>query len=63
MNFGTIIKTIFEIALIAFTLWAVFHEDKFAAFEQKIISNIRRRKLRVVIGNNYNRTNTPIRER
>lgn len=63
MNFGMILRTIFEIALIAFTLWAVFHEDRFAALEQRLFARIRRRKFRVVEGNCYSRRNYPVRDR
>ena len=28
--------TIFEVALVAFAIWSVFHEDRFIALEDKI---------------------------
>lgn len=40
--------TLFEIALVVFVLWAIFNEDKFIAFEKRIFSYVRRRKLKVV---------------
>lgn len=63
MDLGMILRTVFEIALVAFTLWALFHEDRFAALEQRLFARIRRRKLRVVEGNCYSRGNRPVRDR
>ena len=40
--------TLFEILLVGFVLWAIFNEDKFIAFEKRIIANIKRRRLKVV---------------
>ena len=48
MNFAQIIRTVFEMALIAFTLWAIFHEDIFVAFEERVVAMFKRRKLKVV---------------
>lgn len=48
MCFADILKTCFEFVLVLFTVWAVFHEDKFIAFEEKLFSNIKRRKLKLV---------------
>ena len=39
-----------EIALGVFTIWAVFHEDLFIAFEDRVIARFRRRKLKVIRG-------------
>ncbi len=61
MDLSNILKTLFELALVIFTLWALFHEDRFAAIEQRIFANIRRRKLRVVKA--QYKQNLPIRER
>ncbi len=47
MSFTDFLRTVFEIALVTFTLWAVFHEDKFAAIEETLFSNFKRRKLKV----------------
>ena len=52
MNLQGNLLTIFEIALVAFVIWAVFHEDKFIAFEERIAANIRRRRFKVIRGNN-----------
>lgn len=48
MNFNDILVTLFEVALVGVTLWALFHEDVLVAFEERIISRIRRRRLKVV---------------
>ena len=56
MNFSGTLLTIFEIALVAFTIWAVFHEDRFIAFEEKLVANIRRRRLRVLEGNHVRKS-------
>lgn len=48
MNFSDVLITLFEIALVCGALWAVFHEDVFIAFEEKIAARVRRRRLRVV---------------
>ncbi len=50
MNFTSTLLTIFEVALVALTIWAVFHEDKFIAFEERIVARIRRRKFKVIRG-------------
>ena len=42
--------TIFEIALVSFTVWAVFHEERFIAFEDRIMARLRRNKLKVIKG-------------
>lgn len=48
MSIAQIIRTVFEIVLISFTLWAVFHEDLFAAFEERIAASFKRKRLKVV---------------
>lgn len=50
MNFSGTLLTIFEIALVAFVIWAVFHEDRFIAFEEKIVAHLRRRRFKVLRG-------------
>jgi len=47
MTLSIIFSTIFEAALVGFGLWALFNEDKFIAFEEKIICLIKRRRLKV----------------
>lgn len=46
------ILSVFEIVLVSFTVWGIFHEDKFVKFEEKLFGNIkairRRRKFRVI---------------
>lgn len=63
MDLGMIFRTVFEVAIIVFTLWAVFHEDRFAALEQRLFARIRRRKLRVLEGNRCACNNYPVRDR
>ncbi len=50
MSFQDVLLTIFEIALVSFTVWAVFHEEKFIAFEDRIMAKLRRNRLKVVKG-------------
>ncbi len=50
MNFADVLITIFEVALVGVTLWALFHEDVLVDFEERVISRIRRRKLKVIKG-------------
>ena len=48
MNLQNTLLTFFEIALVAFAVWAVFHED--IEFEQRLVSRFRRRRLKVIRG-------------
>lgn len=48
MNLGFALRTIFEIIMVALLFWCIFNENKLIAFEKRIISNIRRRRLKVV---------------
>lgn len=50
MNLQNTLLTFFEIALVAFAVWAVFHEDIFIEFEQRLVSRFRRRRLKVIRG-------------
>lgn len=47
MTFADLLLSLFEVALVLFTIWAVFHEDRFIAFEERLLSAIRRRRLKV----------------
>ncbi len=51
MTFAMILRTIFEILLFAAVIWGIFHEDRLAAFEKRILCNIKRRRLKVVHSN------------
>lgn len=42
-----VLKTLFEAALVGFALWALFNEDKFITFEERLKAAILRRRLRV----------------
>lgn len=59
MSFSNVLITLFEIALVAVALWAVFHEDLFIAFEEKLLANVRRRRLKVLRGSRVNSTCYP----
>lgn len=63
MNLTGTLLTIFEIALVAFVIWAVFHEDRFIAFEDRIVAHFRRRKLKVIEGNNVAKSYYPQKHR
>ena len=47
MTVSIIFSTIFEAALVGFGVWALFNEDKFIAFEERLVAAIRRRRLKV----------------
>ncbi len=63
MNLSSTLFTIFEMALVAFAIWAVFHEDRFIAFEERIVANIRRRKLKILDGNSVSKSCYPANNR
>ena len=48
MTFTQTLITIFEILMVVTVVWCIFHEDRLVAFEEKLLSRIRRRRLRVV---------------
>lgn len=48
MNLQQVLTTIFEILMVLTVLWCIFNEDRLVAFEQRLFSLIRRRKLRIV---------------
>jgi hypothetical protein len=48
MTFSQTLITIFEIIMVAAVVWCIFHEDRLVAFEEKLFSRIRRKRLRVV---------------
>lgn len=47
MTISTVLMTIFETLLVAFGLWALFNEDKFIAFEERLVASVKRRRLKV----------------
>lgn len=47
MTLSIVFSTIFEAALVGFGLWALFNEDKFVAFEERLICLVKRRRLKV----------------
>lgn len=48
MTFAMILRTIFEILLFTAVIWGIFHEDRLIAFERRILSSLKRRRLKVV---------------
>ena len=48
MSLSFTFTTIFEILLVAAVFWGIFNEDKLISFENRLISAIRRRRLRVL---------------
>ncbi|MBR2447622.1 MAG: hypothetical protein IKK71_05185 [Clostridia bacterium] len=52
MTFVDTLRTLFEFACIAFIIWGLFNEKTLVAFEEKVLSRIRRKRLRVVKTNN-----------
>ena len=63
MNFSSTLFTIFEMALAALAIWAVFHEDRFIVFEEKLAARFRRRKFKVLEGNSVNKSYYPVNNR
>ncbi len=52
MNFAQVLRSIFEVVLVVFTIWALFHEDRFIVFEDKLFSRIRRKNLKLIKSSN-----------
>ena len=52
MTFVDILRTLFEIGMVALIVWCIFHEDRLVAFEEKVIARFRRELLQVVEGQN-----------
>lgn len=48
MTFSGALITIFEILMVVAVVWCIFHEDRLVAFEEKLLSRFRRKRLRVV---------------
>ncbi|MCQ2477831.1 MAG: hypothetical protein MJ091_01245 [Clostridia bacterium] len=44
MCFADVMKSVFEFALVSFGIWAVFHEDVFVEFENRVKLIFRRAK-------------------
>ena len=51
MTISMLLRTFFEIILFVAVIWCIFHEDRLAAFEKRILCNIKRRRLKVVHNN------------
>lgn len=63
MNLSSALLTIFEIAMTAFVIWAVFHEDLFVDFEERVVAHFRRRRFKVIKGNNIVKSYYPVNDR
>lgn len=50
MSFWNVVVSLLEVAIVLFTVWAVFHEDRFIAIEEKLFRKIKRRRMRVIAG-------------
>ena len=48
MTISMLLRTFFEIILFVAVIWCIFHEDRLAAFEKRILCNIKRRRLKLV---------------
>lgn len=48
MSLSQIIKSLIEVAMVVFAIWAVFHEDIFVDFEQRLIANRKRKQLKLI---------------
>ena len=63
MNLQGALLTVFEAALVAFAVWAVFHEDRFIAFEERVAAHFRRRRFKVITGSNLCKSYYPEKHR
>ncbi|MBR7133141.1 MAG: hypothetical protein IKD04_06365 [Clostridia bacterium] len=48
MNISFALSTFFEFIMVVAVVWCIFNESKLIAFEKRIASLIRRRRLKVV---------------
>ena len=48
MTFSDILITLFEIIGALALIWCIFHEEHLVAFEEKVFSSFRRRRMRVI---------------
>lgn len=48
MSLVDVLKSVLEIALVSFTIWSLFHEDRYIAFEERLLCKIRRNRLKSV---------------
>ncbi len=59
MNNSDAIRTVFEMGMSIFIMWALFNEDKFARIERRIFAKIRRRRFKVINGSRVKSTYVP----
>lgn len=48
MSFLHCLQTLFEIIMVIAVVWCLFNEDKLIAFERRLFSAIRRRRLHII---------------
>ena len=48
MDFAFIVETVLELVAIIFVFWGFLNEDRLVAFENRLFSGFRRKRLRVV---------------
>ena len=63
MDFTSALLTIFEIAMVTFVIWGVFHEDRFVAFEERLAARFRRRRIKIIKGSNVRKSYYPVSDR
>ena len=47
---NAVIISILEVLVVGFTVWALFHEERLADFEDRFFARLRRSRLKVVRG-------------
>lgn len=47
---NAVIISILEVLVVGFTVWALFHEERLADFEDRFFARLRRSRLKVVKG-------------
>ena len=53
IKMNAVIISVLEVLVVSFTVWALFHEDRLADFEDRFFARIRRSRLKVVKGNHH----------
>ncbi len=59
MSFADVIKTLLEIFIVGFALWAVFNKDRIDSFEDRLVARFRRRQFKVIRGGGVKKTCYP----
>lgn len=53
MSVSSFLTTVFEFCMVAALIWCFFHEDRLVAFERRIFSHFKRRRLHIVKQESY----------